>query len=337
MYLYKHMHIYVYCTFYWWKECVMGFPGGSAGKESTCSVGDLGSIPRLGRSLGEGNGYPLQYSGLENSMDSMCVCVCVCVCVYTHTHIYVYCTFYWYKGCITYNFFRKLDLFYQVQSMLGIIESLLYTECLVIVCCALFWKPRWHIKKQRHYFANKGPSSQGCGFSISHICMWELDYKESWAPKNWCFWSVVLEKTLESPLDCKEIQPVHLKGDQSWVFIGRTDVEAETPNILATWCEELTHQKRPWCWERLKVGGKGDDRGWDGWMASPTQWRWVWVNRSWWWTGRPGVLQSMGSQRVGHNWATELNWFWNHVSNRNAFEDRYFCRGPLTWIVQGLN
>ena len=74
-------------------------------------------------------------------------------------------------------------------------------------------------------------------------------------------------------------------------------------------CEELTHLKRPWCWERLRAGGEGDDRGWDGWMASPTQWTWVWVNSwSWWWTGRPGVLQSMGSQRVGHNWATELNW-----------------------------
>ena len=78
----------------------------------------------------------------------------------------------------------------------------------------------------------------------------ELDYKESWMPKNWCFWNVVLEKTLESPLDCKEIQPVHPKGDQSWVFIGRTDVETETP----------------WCWERLRAGGEGDDRGWDGWM-----------------------------------------------------------------------
>ena len=84
-------------------------------------------------------------------------------------------------------------------------------------------------KKQRHYFANKGPSSQGYGFSSSHVWMWELDCEESWAPKNWCFWSVVLEKTLESPLDCKEIQPVHFKGDQSWVFIGRTDVEAKTP------------------------------------------------------------------------------------------------------------
>ena len=79
---------------------------------------------------------------------------------------------------------------------------------------------------------------------------------------------------------------------------------------LATWYEELTHFKRPWCWEWLKVGGEGDDRGWDGWMASPTQWIWVWVNsRSWWWTGRPGVLQSKGSQRVGQDWETELNWF----------------------------
>ena len=81
----------------------------------------------------------------------------------------------------------------------------------------------------RHYFANKGPSSQGYGFSSSHVWMWELDYKESWAPKNWCFWTVVLEKILESPLDCKEIKPVHSKGAQSWVFIGRTDAEAETP------------------------------------------------------------------------------------------------------------
>ena len=90
-------------------------------------------------------------------------------------------------------------------------------------------QPRQHIKKQRHYFANKGPPSQSYGFSSSHVWMWELDYKESWAPKNWFFWTVVLEKILESPLDCKEIQSVHPKGDQSWVFIGRTDAEAETP------------------------------------------------------------------------------------------------------------
>ena len=86
-----------------------------------------------------------------------------------------------------------------------------------------------HIKKQRHYFASKGLSSQGYVFSSGHVWMWELDCEESWVLKNWCFWTVVLEKTLESPLDCKEIQPVHLKGDQSWVFIGRTDAEVETP------------------------------------------------------------------------------------------------------------
>ena len=90
-------------------------------------------------------------------------------------------------------------------------------------------QPRQHIKKQRRYFVNKGLSSQGYGFSSSRVWMWELDYKESWAMKHWCFWTVVFEKTLESPLDYKEIQPVHPKGDQSWVFIGRTDVEAETP------------------------------------------------------------------------------------------------------------
>ena len=90
-------------------------------------------------------------------------------------------------------------------------------------------QPRQHIKKQRHYFAIKGPSSQSYGFSSSHVWMWELDYKEGWVLKNWCFWTVVLEKTLESPLDCEEIQSVHLKGNQSWIFIGRTDVEAETP------------------------------------------------------------------------------------------------------------
>ena len=89
-------------------------------------------------------------------------------------------------------------------------------------------QPRQHIQKQRHYFANKGPSNQGYGFSSSHVWMWELDNKESWVPKNWCFWAVVLEKTLESPLVYKEIQLVHPKGDQSWIFIGRTDAEAKT-------------------------------------------------------------------------------------------------------------
>ena len=133
----------------------------------------------------------------------------------------------------------------------------------------------------------------------------ELDHKEGWAPKNWCFWTVVLEKTLKSLLDCKGIQPVHPKGDQSWIFIGRTDAEAESSNTLATWCEGLTHWKTPWCWERLKAGGEGNNRGWDSWMASLTQWTWVWVSSGRWWrTGKPGMLQSMGSKRVGHGWVT---------------------------------
>ena len=100
--------------------------------------------------------------------------------------------------------------------------------------------------------------------------MCELGYKESWALKYWCFWTVVLEKTLGSPLDCKEIQPVHPKGNQSWIFIGRTDAEAETPNTLAIWYKELTHLKRAWCWERLKAGREGmtedEMAGWHHWL-----------------------------------------------------------------------
>ena len=95
-------------------------------------------------------------------------------------------------------------------------------------------------------------------FSISHVWMWGLEYKENWALKNWCFWTVVLEKTLESPLDWKSVLNVHWKY---WCWSWNS-------NTLVTWCEELTHLKRPWCWERLRVGGEGDDRGWDGWMAS---------------------------------------------------------------------
>ena len=90
-------------------------------------------------------------------------------------------------------------------------------------------QPRWHIEKQRHYFTNKGPSSQNYGFSSSHVWMWELDHKESWVPKNWCFWTVVLEKTLESPLNCKEIKSANPKGNRSWMFIGKTDTETEAP------------------------------------------------------------------------------------------------------------
>ena len=139
--------------------------------------------------------------------------------------------------------------------------------------------------------------------------MWELDCEEGWVPKNWCFWTVGLEKTLEGPLDSREIQLVHSKGDQSWVFIERTDVEAETPILWPPDVKSWLIWKDPDCWERLRAGGEGEDRGWDGWMPSPTQWTWVWVDsRSWWWTGRPGVLQFMGLQRLGRDWAAELNW-----------------------------
>ena len=150
-------------------------------------------------------------------------------------------------------------------------------------------QPRQHIKLQRHYFANKGLSSQNYDFSSSHVWMWELDHKEGWAPKNWCFWTVVLEKILESPSDYK-IKPVHPIGNQSWIFIGRTDAEAGAL-ILASWWKKLTHWKRLWFWQRLKARGEGDDRGWDGQMTSPTQWTWVWASsRSCWWTGKPGML-----------------------------------------------
>ena len=170
-------------------------------------------------------------------------------------------------------------------------------------------QPRQHIKKQRHYFANKGPSSQSYGFSSSHVWMLELDYKESWVPKNWRFWTVVLEKTWESlglqvdstsPFLRKAVLNIHWK-DWYWSWNSK---------ILVTSCEELTHWKRPWCWERLKAGGERNDRGW--WMASLSRCTWVWVGfGSWWLTRKPGKLQSMGSQRVRHDWATELNWYFN--------------------------
>ena len=138
--------------------------------------------------------------------------------------------------------------------------------------------------------------------------MWELDCEESWAPKSWCFWSVVLEKTLESALDCMEIQPAHLEGDKSWVFIWRTDAEAETSIVWPPHAKSWLIGKDPGAGRDWGQEEKGMT-GWDGWMTSLTRWTWVWVNSgSWLWTGRPGVLQFMGLQRVQHDWATELNW-----------------------------
>ena len=122
--------------------------------------------------------------------------------------------------------------------------------------------------------------------------------------KNWCFWTVVLEKILKSPLDFKEIKPVNPEGNQPWIFIGRTlELHLQYISDLKDWLIG-----KDWCWERLKARGEGDDRGCDGWMASPTQWTWGWESsRSWWRTGKPGVLQSMESQRVRQDWVTELN------------------------------
>ena len=131
-------------------------------------------------------------------------------------------------------------------------------------------QPRQLIKKQRHYFANKHPSSQSYGFSSSHVWMWELDYKEGWVLKNWCFWTVVLEKTLESPLDCKEIQPVNPKGNQSWIFIERTDVEAETPILLPPDVKNWLIWKDPDAgknWRQEEKGMTEDEMvGWHHWL-----------------------------------------------------------------------
>ena len=139
-------------------------------------------------------------------------------------------------------------------------------------------QPWQHIKKKRHYFANISLFHQSYGFSSSHVWMWELDCTESCTPKNWYFWTVVLEETLESPLGCKEIQTVHPKGIQSWIFIERTDAGAETPILWAPDVKNWLTGEKPWCWQKLNTGGEGEDRGWDGWMASPTRWTWVWVN-----------------------------------------------------------
>ena len=157
-------------------------------------------------------------------------------------------------------------------------------------------KPRQHIKKQRHYLDNKDLSSQGYGFSSSHVWMWELDYKESWVPNNWCFWTVVLEKTLESPLDCKEIQPVQPKGDQSWVFIGRTDVE--TPILWPLDTKNWLIWKDPDAgkdWGQEVTGTTEDEMvGWHHWLNG----------HEFGWT--TGVCDG----QEGHDWATELNWWY---------------------------
>ena len=143
--------------------------------------------------------------------------------------------------------------------------------------------------------------------------MWELDHEEGWAPKNWCFQVVVLGKTLESPLDGKEIKPVNPKGNQPWIFIGRTDTKAEAPYFGHLMWRADSLEKILMLGKIEGRGEGGDDRGWDGWMASLTQWTWVWAScRRRWRTEKPGVLQSMGLQRVWPNLATEQQELWQY-------------------------
>ena len=204
-------------------------------------------------------------------------------------------------------------------------------------------QPRQHIKKQRHYFADKGPSSQNSGFSSSHVWMWELDYKVSWVPKNWCFWTVVLEKTLESTLDCKEIQSVHPKRDQPWVFIGRTDVEAETPILWPPDVKNWLTGKDPdtgkdWRWEEK---GTTEDEvvGWHHQLDGHEFQQAPGIGGG---QGKPGVLHSMGRQES--DMTERLN---NNKINERliaSYGFPYFnwrliilqyCSGLLTWISHG--
>ena len=168
------------------------------------------------------------------------------------------------------------------------------------------------ILKSRHYFVNKGPSSEGYGFSSSQVWLWKLDYKESWVQKNWCFWNVVLEKSLESPLDCKEIQLVNPKGNQSWIFIGRTDAKAEAPIPWPPGAKSWLLGKDPdtgRVWRQEEKGMTEDEMvGWHHQLCGHESAS----SRSWQWTGKPGVLQSMWWQRVRHDWVTELNWIVNY-------------------------
>ena len=157
-------------------------------------------------------------------------------------------------------------------------------------------------------FANKGPSSQSYGFSRSHVWMWELNYKESWAPKNWCLWTVVLEKTLRVPWTARRSNQSILKE-----ISAEYSLEGLMLKLKLQYSGHLMRRadslEKTWCWERLKAGGEGDNREWDGWMASLPRWTWVWVSsRCWLWTGKPVMLQSMGLQRAGHDWVTELKY-----------------------------
>ena len=193
-------------------------------------------------------------------------------------------------------------------------------------------QPRQYIKKQRHYFANKDPSSQGYSFSSDHVWMWELDYKETWGLRNWCFWTVVLEKTLERPLDCKEIQPVHPKGDQSWVFIGRTDVKLKLQYFGHLMWRADSFEKTLMLGEieGRRRRGRQRMRRLDGITDLMDM---VWVDSgSWWWTGRPGLLQGSRGHKESDtterlNWTELNNLRVNYVKKKSPSQDYlgFFC------------
>ena len=150
--------------------------------------------------------------------------------------------------------------------------------------------------------------------------------KESWVPKHWCFWTVVLEKTLESLLCSMKIQPVHPKGNQFWIFIGRTLMLKLKLQYFGHLMWRTDSFEKMLMLGKIEGEGEGNDKGWDGWMTSPTRWTWVWVSsRSWWWTGKPGMLQSMGLQRIGHDWVTELNWTTVHQAPLSMEVSRKAC------------